>query len=622
MDISLGRGFFRAGLLASVAGLSSVCMTSAPALAAGVDFVFVVDESGSMSGEQDFIPTLVNDLQTAFSASGFTDNRFALVGFGDYAEVPRLVAGFGTAADIAAASTTLTTSGGTEDGYAGIDFALQNLAIRSDLGQFLLITDEDRDDITAGGLTFNSILGELVTTNTGLNGILDINSSADAVTAGGGEPLVVDLQNNRIYVADTTSPTGYRIVQLASGVAPIDGGYGTTVADYVDLANQTVGGCVGSISQFRTNDPATVNAFANALVDCLTLVVVNNPGSFQARTAVVLKNFFGSAQYSTLVASYPGHLALSDRNPYARRQASLGGVYALTGDGRPGAASGATGEYVSPDGKFSFYGAFGLDWGTIDSTATAMGSDIEGRSVSLGGDYALAPNVFLGAGATIATVTNSLDNDTDSQDTSAYNLYLAAAYATAQYYLDAVVQAGYLNQDTTREAGGNTLTGNTTGFSWGAEISGAYDFELAKGMTIGPVASLRYASVSLKSYQESGGPFAASIGDQSYDSLVSSLGAQFALETAVSATEDLRVTLRGAWEHDFLDGADAVSVAQITTGNSFIVTPDTNDENWFAVGAGIRLQSADYAVFGDFDTRLGYDVGDLYYGRVGFKLFF
>jgi hypothetical protein len=42
-----------------------------------VDVVFVVDESGSMEGEQAWLTEMVTDLNTALSTEGITDNRFA-----------------------------------------------------------------------------------------------------------------------------------------------------------------------------------------------------------------------------------------------------------------------------------------------------------------------------------------------------------------------------------------------------------------------------------------------------------------------------------------------------------------------------------------------------------------
>jgi hypothetical protein len=46
------------------------------------DVVFVVDESGSMQGEHEWLSEMVRDLDAALKAKGITNNRYALAGFG------------------------------------------------------------------------------------------------------------------------------------------------------------------------------------------------------------------------------------------------------------------------------------------------------------------------------------------------------------------------------------------------------------------------------------------------------------------------------------------------------------------------------------------------------------
>ncbi|PWR23907.1 autotransporter domain-containing protein [Zavarzinia compransoris] len=636
-----GRQGLRRMALGGVA-LAAMAAAAAPAAAAGVDFVFIVDESGSMGGEHDFIPTLVNDLNGVFSANGFSDNRFAMIGFGDANVVPRLVTGFTTAADVSALASTLKVNGGTEDGYAAIDFSFATLntppsSIRADAGQFLLITDEDRDN-TNSSLSFNSILSQFQTNNVGLNGLYDIQTisivpgaspptSTDRNNLGtyNGQVLAVDTLNNKVYVVDSHTPGGYRAITLPGGITPIVGGAGTTQADYVNLGTNTVGGCVGSLDQLRSNIPVVVGAFAGALVDCLTVVVVNNPGSFQARTQVVLKNFFGTAQYSTILHSYPGVLALDSRNPYSRRTAGrTPGTFsfAAAGNGLDGAASGATADYVSPDGLYTVYGSFSFDWGRAGQTATSIGSSFDSQTLLVGGDYAVTGNIAVGAAFAYSNTTNTLNNKTDEQDIDGYNLYLYGTYAIAKAHFEAVVNAGLLDQDTTRTAGGNSFSGNTDGWVWGGQISGGYDFDLADGLSAGPVVALRYSKLTFDAYNESGGAGAAAVGDQEAQALVLSLGGRAAFTIVKDDTTALLLRFRGAWEHDFKDGAEPVTVAQIGGGQTFSVVPDDADNSWVALGAGVTLDGAGYSFFGDFDTRVDYENADLYFGRVGVKVYF
>lgn len=606
--------------------------TSSAALAqqAGVDFVFLVDESGSMSGEQDFIPTLVNNIETAFTAAGFQANRYALVGYAAANPEPHLVTPFGTPADVAAGAGTLVVNGGTEDGYDAIDFAFGNLQIRPDSGQFLLITDEDRDvfDPAQG---FNSILGQLTGNNVGLNGIYSVSAITQipGVTPGpapqDGIPVAIDTINNRIYVVDSTQPSGFRRIDLLNTVQPITGGDGTTVTDYVDLGKQTVGGCVGSIGEFRTNDPVIVNAFAGALVDCLTLAVVNNPGSFEATTAVVLRNFFGASQFAQLTSSYGQLVGLNAMNPYARRRTSRGGTlgFDLSPGPTPGTASGATADYVTPDGKIGLFATYRFDWGSFDTTGTTVGSSFQNYAGTVGGDYAISPDFIVGGAFGYGHYKNELRNNTDDQKIDAYTLYLYATYVAGQAYFDGVVSGGLLDQDTKRVLGGATLKGDTDGWQWGAQLRAGYDFPINSWVVAGPSAALRYSKVSYDGYTEKGGAGALSIGSQDYDALVSTLGAQATVYFNPGQPDVFAFQLRGGWEHDFTNGPDAVSISQAGGGAVLpAVRPDDTDSNWFTTGVGINMHGGFFTLYGDVDTRVGYDDANVYFARGGVKIYF
>ncbi len=141
---------------------------SLPVFAArSADFIFVVDESGSMSGEQDFLQAQIPSIEAGLQGVSVQGSRYALVGFGAGDPEPHgFVVGsgqFGTVSDFQTAAGTLETSGGTEDGYAGILYALNNYTFRSGaLPVIVLVTDEDRDVLdSASGASAVSILNAL-----------------------------------------------------------------------------------------------------------------------------------------------------------------------------------------------------------------------------------------------------------------------------------------------------------------------------------------------------------------------------------------------------------------------------------------------------------------------------
>ena len=51
------------------------------------DFVFVVDESGSMGREHDWLTNMVLDLENALQENGITDNRYSMIGYADITRI-------------------------------------------------------------------------------------------------------------------------------------------------------------------------------------------------------------------------------------------------------------------------------------------------------------------------------------------------------------------------------------------------------------------------------------------------------------------------------------------------------------------------------------------------------
>ncbi|NIO20504.1 MAG: VWA domain-containing protein, partial [Candidatus Aminicenantes bacterium] len=216
------------------------------------DVVFVVDESGSMAGEHAWLGTMIGSLDTAFSAvpapDGPVDAQYGLTGYGDSTTAGHSVAGhkhlvgggdFGTAAQFQTATGGLITNGGFEDGYEAIDFALNNYAFRGapTIKSFVLVTDEDRDVFNAA-LTFAS-------TEAALQGsLLNVVVNNSFFDASGNQALGMDAAGNA-YVADGSG--GF----IVSPGGIVGSGFGTTTADYVNLAFN-LGGAAWDLNQLRS----------------------------------------------------------------------------------------------------------------------------------------------------------------------------------------------------------------------------------------------------------------------------------------------------------------------------------------------------------------------------------
>jgi hypothetical protein len=256
-----------------LAGLAAGSLISSTALAGPIDIVLVVDESGSMSTEHGWITGMVTALNSALALKGQNDVRFSLVGFGNgisaAANAGRVLQNSVTAGAFSSASLVL--SGGTEDGYAGLNHAFSNVTYRAGSAQnFILITDEDRDNTNAA-LTFASIDAAMTGRNALLNVVVDCNLN-DGSGAAPPPPPVLGITgigpNAPIKSFTQNGATTAYNTHVGGGV---NSAAGTTLADYIALAFavQTANGKNGAawdLNQLRAGGN-TAAAFTNAFVD-------------------------------------------------------------------------------------------------------------------------------------------------------------------------------------------------------------------------------------------------------------------------------------------------------------------------------------------------------------------
>ncbi|HAC35462.1 MAG TPA: PEP-CTERM sorting domain-containing protein [Gammaproteobacteria bacterium] len=249
-------------------------MTHAIAAPISADIISIVDESGSMGGEHAWLGSVMTSLEAGLAAknvgTGPQANRYGLTGFGGssthFAPHKHAVGGgdFGTAAQFGTAAGTLVTNGGTEDGWAGIDYALNNYTYNVGAAKnLILVTDEDRDNTNAA-LTYAGMESAINTAGGILNAVVNAtfrcgNGSSALGLAGGGVG----------YVADGSG--GFTTCSGATAIS----GFGSTIADYVDLAIAT-GGAAWDLNFLRAGGNLATS-FTAAFVDIKVQEIITTP---------------------------------------------------------------------------------------------------------------------------------------------------------------------------------------------------------------------------------------------------------------------------------------------------------------------------------------------------------
>ncbi|MBS3804677.1 MAG: tandem-95 repeat protein [Oleiphilaceae bacterium] len=256
------RPALRAGIV--LLGLSQLCIPHASANQAplAADILVVIDESGSMSGEQrwlgDMAPLLEDNLKQYGIGSESQSNTYGLVGFGNSSVVPRTLAvggeKLGSVAAFVEASKRLIVSGGTEDGWRGIEYALDEYPRRNGAAvNVILATDEDRDN-TRSSVTYQTVREKLEDNRALLNAVVNARFyCSDNTRALGMDSLGTG------YVADGSG--GFTLCEGASARS----GSGRTIAHYVDLAMEN-GGAAWDLNFLRSGG-TNAESFTKALLD-------------------------------------------------------------------------------------------------------------------------------------------------------------------------------------------------------------------------------------------------------------------------------------------------------------------------------------------------------------------
>lgn len=266
-------------------------------------------------------------------------------------------------------------------------------------------------------------------------------------------------------------------------------------------------------------------------------------------------------------------------------------------------------------------GVWGQAFGYTGDQGTRSGSDgydAQTAGMAFGVDAQVIAPVRVGMSFAYGT-TGVDDKGTRNGNSTDIDSYLATVYGSytgTPWYVEGMIQGGKHGYDSTRQVKftgiNQTITGKHDASQYGGRIGAGYPVRV-QNMTITPVASLTYLRLDEDAYTETGGSTALKLNSLSTDSLKSSLGAKFSLETkAGSAT--LIPEVRANWIHEFDDGAPTQTAAFAAGGSSFTTTGIGPAAN--AINLGLGLTAAlknNLSLSANYDAELK----DQYVGHTG-----
>ncbi|MEM1374837.1 MAG: autotransporter domain-containing protein [Pseudomonadota bacterium] len=582
-------------------GLAAALMSSTSlAMAQSVDLVFLVDESGSMAGEQVFIGDIAPTIESAIQAGGTPNVNFSLIGFGngngtdnDGRIVPVGGSTFGNATEFDAATDTLLLSGFLEDGYAAIDFALANVVTPGNATTFVLISDEDRDDTNAA-LTFGSIESALAANDIALISIVQVDITSDQGTA------AIATDGTQAIISDGTGGTFAEGIDVATG---IDSFAGTTEADYVDLALATNGGCVADLDFLRAGG-LDAQSFAAVFETCITaaVAVVVTPGGV---TTFPINQFRDLAR------------VISSTHRGAVRQ-----IVFYTEDAH-------LAEMMSTQGMSVIDNALGFEKMRLFGVATGMRGDYDygagnnadidysGGGFIVGADFTSAVSGGMARGSLsfgFDRVTGDMPETMGMVETSSYTLHgTYGYYEDTGWYVLADLQFGYHDFENMRMTGGGTATATPDVRAFTGELEAGYRMEMAGGpiSAVTPFFGLGFGNYDVNTYVEDTG---TELEDWTNTVGYGILGVRGEAATPVTAG-DLYAAFELAGRISFDDSDDVVDL--VGGGGAAVVDGVSDDEIAVTIELGLDLDT-DSKIFARYDGGFS-DVIEQHAINVGFR---
>lgn len=260
-------------------------------------------------------------------------------------------------------------------------------------------------------------------------------------------------------------------------------------------------------------------------------------------------------------------------------------------------------------GRWSAYLNGELFSGDRDQSALEAGFDIDGNRITVGADYRLNNNTFVGGSLDYITSSSDFDNgselDTDGIDLTLYG----TTFTETGYYFEGTVGFGFNDYKQDRRftytipalpAGttmvSQTASGDTEGDQFSLSAGVGRDLDLGNGLLANFTGHLNYLDASVDGFTETitgsapGLGMGLVVGDQDIQSLRSSVGAQ--ISKTISTGSGVVVPFaRADWLHEFDNDSRTIIASLVNdpfnVATTFALTTEEPDEDYFRAGGGV-----------------------------------
>jgi outer membrane lipase/esterase len=278
-----------------------------------------------------------------------------------------------------------------------------------------------------------------------------------------------------------------------------------------------------------------------------------------------------------------------------------------------------------PVNPWSFYMLGNGGISDRQATVAANGFNLDSVGGTIGTEYRINRNAFVGAAFDYSNPKARLFNNAGTTDVNSYQLGVYAAWADAHFFAQGLATYGWQNFRNTRPGVVDTITSSPDGTTFVAGGKTGYLFDAARTQ-IGPIGGLTYAHVRVNGYTETGDPvLTLTVGRQTAEALVGSVGVQFRAPFLVNG-RIISPYLNLTAEDDLIGNGRIIQYGATSAPliiNNWAIPNGNSQRVYGRVAGGVVAPVTDnIALTVNLARTLGQWGGDDFYGSGGLRISF
>jgi outer membrane lipase/esterase len=283
------------------------------------------------------------------------------------------------------------------------------------------------------------------------------------------------------------------------------------------------------------------------------------------------------------------------------------------------------GPVAAPANPWSFYMLGNGAYSDRQATVASNGFNLNSVGGTIGTEYRINNNAFVGAAFDYSNPRARFFNNGGTTEANAYQFGAYGAWTNAHFFAQGLATVGWQNYRNSRPGVVDTITSSPDGTSFVAAGKVGYLFDVGKSQ-VGPIGGLLYARARVNGYTENGDPvLALNVGQQTAETLIGSVGAQFRFPFLVSG-RIISPYVNLTMDDDFIGNGRIIQFGATSAPlivNNWTVPNSTSQHVYGRVAAGVVAPvSNNVALTANISQTFARQGGNDFYGNGGLKISF